>query len=86
MEGKPNGHNLRIGISVSKKIGSSVERNRIRRVLKEIFRKIEIGYGGSVDLLCVVKKDICGASFWEIKEEIEEDLNSLLLSKNNHPN
>lgn len=84
LKGSQDANSVKIGISISKKIGSSVERNRIRRVLKEVFRKLDVNYRGSFELLCIAKKDVCRANFWDIKKEVEEDLNSLLSPENKY--
>ncbi|MBN2073268.1 MAG: ribonuclease P protein component [Actinobacteria bacterium] len=59
---------------VSRKIGKSVTRNRTRRVLKEVLRKVLINQ--RVDIFIIAKNDILCAGFLEIKEELENSLNS----------
>lgn len=44
----------RLGISVSKKAGNAVKRNRFKRLLREQFRQSEVKLGG-LDLMAVVK-------------------------------
>ena len=55
----------RMAVVVNKKFGKAVERNRIRRRLKEIFRlyRKDVGY----DMVFYVKKEAKGASFEELK-------------------
>ncbi len=47
----------RIGISASKKIGNSVVRHRVTRVLREIFRLHRHAFTSPCDLIFVVRKD-----------------------------
>lgn len=47
----------RIGISASKKIGNSVVRHRVTRVLREIFRLHRHALSVSCDLIFVVRRD-----------------------------
>ena len=57
----------RIGITITKKIGNAVTRNKIRRRLKEIcrnsFDSIEPGY----DLVFVVKSNVPSISFKKLE-------------------
>jgi ribonuclease P protein component len=69
---------VRIGLGVSKKIGGAVIRNKIKRVLKEALRKVEIKSYNDFDILILVKPDIVTASFLEIKNKLEYSLNSFL--------
>ncbi len=59
--------NSRIGVSVKKNIVNSVKRNRIRRVLKEIFRKNREKLKKDYDLFIIVKKDISSKTYHEIE-------------------
>ena len=45
----------RIGITVSKKIGNAVQRNRARRVIREAFRMIDVPIKGSYDIVFVAR-------------------------------
>ncbi len=60
----------RIGFSISKKVGKSVQRNRIRRVFGEAFRlnyeKIKKGY----DFVIVARKAAVGVTFGQACEEL----------------
>ena len=47
----------RIGVSASKKIGNSVVRHRVTRVLREIFRLHRHAFTSPCDLIFVVRKD-----------------------------
>jgi ribonuclease P protein component len=47
---------FRLGISVSKKIGHAVTRNRIKRLLKEVVRTQEDHISTGYDLVIIVRK------------------------------
>lgn len=66
---KKNSYNLtRIGISTSKKMGKSHDRNRLKRIIREHFRTSPLKFSG-YDILFVVSwsKSISAESF-EVKE------------------
>lgn len=51
---KPNGAGIcRIGITVSKKIGNAVERNRCKRIIRAAFRNIAPQIKGNWDFIFV---------------------------------
>ena len=57
----------RLGLVVSRKVGNSVVRNRVKRLLREIFRKTE---GHGLDLVVIARPAAAGATF----EEMDLDL------------
>ena len=62
----------RLGISVSKKVGNSVVRHRIRRLIKESFRLHKSEWAAR-DYVVVARREAAGKSY----EEIEKALFSL---------
>lgn len=60
----------RLGISVSKKVGNSVVRHHIKRLLKESYRNWEYKVIPGYDIVVVARKDANGASFYEIKDSL----------------
>lgn len=69
----PNNTNgNRLGISVSKKVGNSVRRSRITRLIRESYRgheeKVCIGW----DLVVIARNPANGATFHEISKAMED--------------
>lgn len=64
-----NGQNYtRVGFSLTKKYGNSVERNRIRRQMKEIYRLNSNRVVGGYDLIFIPKIRIKKATYKEIED------------------
>ena len=51
----------RLGLAVSKRIGNAVVRNRIKRSLRETFRRHKACLLSSCDLVCVARREAAGA-------------------------
>ncbi len=61
----------RLGIIVKKNIGNAVQRNRIKRVLREIWRNKGEQFISGHDVIILARRRIIGASFQEIESELE---------------
>jgi ribonuclease P protein component len=66
----------RYGITVTRKIGGAVVRNRCKRRLREILRKHELcsSYPGGFDLVLNVKPETAAADFNQIQESFSRAL------------
>ena len=60
----------RLGISVSKKVGNSVVRHRIRRLVKEVYRLNEEKFGCGFDLIFSARKDTKDCTYPDIESAI----------------
>lgn len=63
----------RIGISVSKKVGNSVVRHRITRLIRESYRLQEERFLNGVDIIVIARPSAKGISY----KEIESAMNHL---------
>ena len=57
------GEELRLGVSVGRKVGGAVERNRIKRALREAFWSLEGELPAGHDFVLVARAEI--GSLWE---------------------
>ena len=61
----------RLGVTVTKKVGNSVVRNRIKRWVREGFRLVSSRLPRGLDLVVVAKHNAAGASFAEICSDLD---------------
>lgn len=61
---------FRVGISVSKKVGNAVVRNRMRRLVKEIVRHHETELIQHVDMVFIVRKGALDMPYKELERSI----------------
>jgi len=67
----------RLGITVSNKIGKSIKRNRLKRLIRESYRLYEEFIPGGLDIIFVARKVEEEAGFAEIKKEMKFLLNKM---------
>ena len=60
----------RLGISVSKKVGNSVVRHKITRLIRESYRLHESIFNSGLDIVVVAKKSAADVGFREIESAL----------------
>lgn len=65
-----NTTNNRIGIVVSKKIGNSVVRHRVKRLIKESYRLNEKEFNRGYDIVFIARKDIVNCNYSLVEKSI----------------
>ena len=64
----------RLGLSVSKKVGTAVKRNKVRRRLKEVFRTSAKRLPDDLDFVISARPAAAEASFEELNEEFSRSV------------
>lgn len=62
-----SGSSPRLGIVASKKLGGAVERNRAKRLIREVFRRLDST--GGVDLVVIPRRELLTAEFAQIVKD-----------------
>ena len=60
----------RVGISVSKKVGNSIVRHRLTRLIRESYRLDEQSFLLGFDIVVIAREQALGSSYTEIKEAL----------------
>ena len=60
----------RLGISVSKKVGNSVVRHRVTRLIRESYRLHENIFNSGLDIVIVARKSTLGVGYAEIESAL----------------
>ena len=64
------GNKNRIGISVSKKVGNSVVRHRVTRLVRESYRLHENVFNSGLDIVIIARNNCVQASYEEIESAL----------------
>jgi ribonuclease P protein component len=64
---KPEHDFFRLGVSVSKKIGNAIVRNRLRRIMKEIVRLHKEDIALPADFILIARKPIVDMDYHQIE-------------------
>ena len=68
---KKNGLDInRLGISVSKKVGNSVVRHRVKRLIKESYRLHENVFNSGLDIVIVGRPSAATVGYEEVEEAL----------------
>ena len=66
---------IRAGFGVGKKKGKAFQRNKLKRRLKEVLKKVSKTFG--IDLFIIARQPIFNIGYNELKEELEKYLNKI---------
>ncbi|GGB43081.1 ribonuclease P protein component [Virgibacillus dakarensis] len=67
---KQDQHHFRIGLSVGKKIGNAVTRNRIKRYLRQAFHELEEKVNTDYDIVIIARQPTKEMDFHQIKKSL----------------
>ena len=68
---KKNGLEInRLGISVSKKVGNSVVRHRVKRLIKESYRLHENIFNSGLDIVVIARNNAAGFTYQEAESAL----------------
>ena len=73
---------LRIGLSVSKKIGKAVTRNRIKRYIRQVFHELKPHLKANIDYVIIARKPAADMNYHEVKKSLIHVLKIARVLKN----
>ncbi|MCH5585039.1 ribonuclease P protein component [Shimazuella sp. AN120528] len=67
---RTDGEVARVGISISRKVGKAVVRNRIKRLVKEIVRQWMKQIHPQLDLILIARNPVAGLDYTEMESSL----------------
>lgn len=61
----------RLGVTVTRKVGPAVVRNRIRRLVREVFRRKRDSFRAGCDMVWVAKQSAASVSYAEVEADMD---------------
>jgi ribonuclease P protein component len=68
----PRESGLRLGITASKKVGTAVVRNRVKRRIRELWRLNKHEFSEGYDVVILARKTARDATFQALRSQVEE--------------
>ncbi len=62
----------KVGFVTSKKVGGAVERNKARRLMREVFIKVESEISDEKSYILVARKGIASVKMWDVYEDFKK--------------
>jgi len=79
---KANEQHARVGISVSKKLGNAVVRNKIKRQIREMIKHVVDFESCDKDLIVIARMGYLNLSFWDNEKNLENLYKKVIIMKN----
>ncbi|MGM0877095.1 MAG: ribonuclease P protein component [Bacillota bacterium] len=67
---KPEEREFRIGLSVSKKIGNAVTRNRVKRLIRQVFLEEKHRIASGKEFIIIARKPAADMNYHEVKSSL----------------
>ena len=77
-------NHLRLGITVSKKVGKSVQRNRVKRLIRESFRQLRTQINVDYDIVVVGRTPACRLTCQETQTALAHLFQKAAILKDAH--
>ena len=63
---------LRFGVTVSKRVGTAVVRNRVKRLLREAFRHNKALFASALDVVAIARSEAASVALAHVQRELAE--------------
>ena len=69
---KNSSNKVRLGVTVSRRVGNAVKRNRVKRLIREFFRVNKFSFTGNIDYSVIARSGSASLSTGNAKQELTE--------------